>query len=106
MEATSGETGLEVFKEHQEEIDLILTDILMYGMDGVEFIKNVRERSPIIKVIFISGYKQKFSEHDDRQRVNFIEKSADVSQLLQKVNEVLKNKNPITNFIHKLVALL
>ncbi len=52
--AENGEEGQEVFRTFMP--DIILTDIRMPGMDGLELLKTVRESNPDVKVIILSGY--------------------------------------------------
>ena len=53
-EAVDGEDALQKLAENH--FDVILTDIRMPGVDGLELIKNIRERFPAIKIVIISGY--------------------------------------------------
>ena len=52
--AYSGEEGLEVFD--RESPDIVVTDIKMPGMDGIEVLKNIKENSPESEVIIITGH--------------------------------------------------
>ena len=52
-EADSGITGLRLF--HEEMPDLIITDIIMPDMEGVETIIEIRKMRPDIKIIAMSG---------------------------------------------------
>ncbi|KJS28823.1 MAG: histidine kinase [Desulfatitalea sp. BRH_c12] len=52
--ALSGEEGLEVFRK--ESPDLVLTDIKMPGMDGIEVLKHIKKVSPDTEVIIITGH--------------------------------------------------
>ena len=54
LSVASAEEALSVFEE--EEIDLIITDLKLPDMDGIELLKVVRERDPNIEVIMITGY--------------------------------------------------
>jgi YesN/AraC family two-component response regulator len=54
-EATNGIEGLEIIK--QPPVDLIITDIIMPKMEGLELIMNLRRDFPKIKIIAISGGK-------------------------------------------------
>lgn len=53
-EAASGEDALEHI--HTEEFDVVLTDIRMQGIDGVELLRRVKEQSPDAIVILMTGY--------------------------------------------------
>jgi two-component system, NtrC family, sensor kinase len=52
--AYSGEEGLKVFD--QESPDIVVTDIKMPGMDGIEVLKNIKTRNPEVEVIIITGH--------------------------------------------------
>ncbi len=51
--APDGRVGLDLFRQHP--VDLIITDILMPEVDGLEIIQTLRRESPEIKIIAISG---------------------------------------------------
>lgn len=104
LEADSGEAGLSVFKQHLNEIHLIVTDIYMPGMDGVEFIQNVRRLSSSPKVIFTSGYKPRLAVESEQHLAEFIEKSPDTVRFLQKVREVLDKKGSFMNVLNMVFA--
>jgi len=52
-EAADGKTGLRHFADHPA--DLVLSDILMPDMDGIEFLTTVRRRSPGARIVAMSG---------------------------------------------------
>ncbi|MBZ4647937.1 MAG: anti-sigma-factor antagonist [Desulfomicrobiaceae bacterium] len=54
LTAESGEEGLEVFERERPEI--VLTDIKMPGMDGIEVLREIKRRSPTTEVIVITGH--------------------------------------------------
>ena len=54
VSALSGETGLAVFQ--REEPELVLTDIKMPGMDGIEVLKRIKRLRPDVEVIIITGH--------------------------------------------------
>lgn len=51
--ATNGEEALKIFRD--EPADLVITDIIMPGKEGLETILELRERFPGVKIIAISG---------------------------------------------------
>ncbi len=87
--AESGDTALELIKK--EHIDLMLLDIKMQGMDGLETLKAVREKGYEFPVIMISGHgtieiaveATKQGAHD------FLEKPPDLNRLLIAVRNAL-----------------
>jgi DNA-binding response OmpR family regulator len=52
-EAGDGAAGLSLFNERP--IDLVITDLIMPNMDGVEMIRDLRRASPKVKIIALSG---------------------------------------------------
>lgn len=60
-----GVTALTLYKEHCEEIDLILTDLLMPGMSGMEMLQSMHAINQKLKVIVMSGYSELINEVSD-----------------------------------------
>jgi YesN/AraC family two-component response regulator len=58
--ASNGKEGLQKFEEFMPE--LVITDIRMPVMDGVEFVKNLQNLKKDVKVIFISGWESSESK--------------------------------------------
>jgi two-component system, cell cycle sensor histidine kinase and response regulator CckA len=91
VEAKSGEAALEIITAGEVPVDLLITDVVMPRMDGPGLVKEVRERSPEMKVIFISGY----AEDTFRKRlgndadIHFLPKPFTLKQLAAKVKEVM-----------------
>lgn len=56
LSAARGEEALRILAEHEDRIDLLLTDIMMPGMNGVEVAAQVLRARPGIQVFFMSGY--------------------------------------------------
>ena len=52
--AEDGEKGLEIF--HKEKPEIALVDVKMPGMDGIEVLKNIKEKSEVTEVIIITGH--------------------------------------------------
>lgn len=50
-----GEEAVEALKE--ESVDMIISDIMMPGMDGIELVQNLKPRLPQCKFVFISGHR-------------------------------------------------
>ncbi|WP_420434398.1 cell cycle two-component system response regulator CpdR [Hyphobacterium sp.] len=51
-----GDEGLSVFEANQDNFDLLLTDIVMPGIDGIELARRAAELTPALKIMFITGF--------------------------------------------------
>lgn len=88
--STPGE-AIELAEEHLGKLDLLLTDVIMPEMDGLELSKELVKMCPTVKCLFMSGYT---AETITRRGIldegkNFISKPFSRQSLSQKVREVL-----------------
>jgi two-component system cell cycle sensor histidine kinase/response regulator CckA len=58
LEAENGAQALDLIDAHSADVDLLVSDVFMPGMDGITLVSRVRARLPRIPVILISGYTQ------------------------------------------------
>ena len=56
LTANTPNDALKVAKEHQEKLVLLLTDVVMPGMNGVELAQRMRNQNPKLKCLYMSGY--------------------------------------------------
>ncbi len=91
LEACGGEEALEIVKNRDGVIDLLITDVVMPNMDGPTLVRNVRRLRPEIKVIFMSGYAEEaFRRNDEKaETLHFLPKPFGLKQLAAKVKDVL-----------------
>ncbi len=91
FEADCGEEALEVLDTLDNKIDLMISDVVMPGMDGPALLVEVRKRLPDLKVIFVSGYAEESVRNDlaDDRSVEFLAKPYSLDQINTKVKEVL-----------------
>lgn len=54
--ADDGEAALAIWNQHRASIDVVLTDVIMPKMNGGELAQKLREMSPRLKILFMSGY--------------------------------------------------
>ena len=96
IESGNGDEALGIMKTQGKDIDLIITDVIMPGMNGPSLISEIQKSYPDVKVIFISGYAEEaFSdaygiEHNDD--FNFLSKPFTLQQLVIKVKDVLNTQ--------------
>jgi two-component system cell cycle sensor histidine kinase/response regulator CckA len=89
LTAEHGEAGLAVFKEQTKPIDLLITDVMMPGMDGPTLAKEIRAVAPSLKIIFVSGYTEEKLKDTLGEGIYFLPKPFTLKQLAAKVKEVL-----------------
>ena len=58
VEAASGEEALEILKDAGLHVDIMLSDVIMPGLDGPGWVREARKARPEAKVIFMSGYAE------------------------------------------------
>ena len=91
IKAASAETALEIFTKEKDHIQLIISDIILPGMSGLELVNRLKSISPDVPVIFTSGYTE---EKIKLQKVveegaAYIQKPYDKDQLLTKIKKLL-----------------
>lgn len=59
LDAEDGRAALELFLQHQDTIDLVVTDVVMPRMNGADLAKEVEKIRPGTKVLFISGHPER-----------------------------------------------
>jgi PAS domain S-box-containing protein len=91
LEASHGEEALEVLRNHPGGIDLLLTDVMMPGMNGVELSYQAVAVRPEIRVLFVSGYTDESVLEGGQFPAGtaFLQKPFTLGSLLGKVREVL-----------------
>lgn len=90
----SGEDALEYLKNAQSaDIVLILSDINMPGMNGLELLKNIKEFYPHLKVFMITAYndKEKYETAIRYGAEEFLAKPIDFEKLKNQIKELQKN---------------
>jgi CheY-like chemotaxis protein len=88
-EARNGQEALKLFDQHGDAIDLLLTDVRMPYMGGIELAQHLRARRRTLKLLCVSGYP---SAADNDLAADFLAKPFSRDDLLTKVREVLDRK--------------
>ncbi len=93
-EAASGVEAMEVLEDYADEIDLIVSDVVMPEMDGPSLLREVRKSHPDLKFIFVSGYAEdafaKNLPEEEHGRFGFLPKPFSLKQLATTVKEMLE----------------
>jgi two-component system, cell cycle sensor histidine kinase and response regulator CckA len=92
LEATTGTEALDVFANHQGDVDLVVSDVVMPEMDGPTLCEKLRRERPDLKVIFISGYAEDaFRRHlAENKDFMFLQKPFDLKELAAAVKAALQ----------------
>ena len=97
VEAPDPYEALSICEQRRGRIDLLLTDIVMPGMDGPDLYRRLAPRHPELRILYMSGYsdgelngRRTFREGDA-----FIQKPFDLAALARKVRDVL-DVQPVT----------
>jgi len=92
IEARDGEEALEIAKEHAGQIDLLISDVIMPGMDGPTLLKHARQYLGAAPVMFISGYAASdFSDLlEGEEGVTFLAKPINIKMLAERVKQQLQ----------------
>ncbi|MDG2335821.1 MAG: ATP-binding protein [Myxococcota bacterium] len=92
--AAGAEDAMRIFEDVGEEVDLLLTDLVLPGTSGVELSHALRERVPEMKVLLVSGYDNGMLGPEERV-IPFLQKPFERASLLAKVQEVLMSPKPL-----------
>ena len=89
--AGSGHEALKVAKEHDSKVDLLLTDVMMPNMNGLELAEAMVADSPDVKVVFMSGCLQPAidSRNTPRFKNGFVKKPFSSKTLITHIKKAL-----------------
>ena len=91
LTASGGKQAIEVAREYSGLIDLLVTDVIMNGLNGSELAAILKAFRTDLKVLFISGYPSEFISHHGvlESGVALVEKPFTTHSLLTKIRSVL-----------------
>ncbi|PXA86661.1 hybrid sensor histidine kinase/response regulator, partial [Caulobacter sp. D5] len=92
LEASDGEEALVIAEENAGKIDLLISDVIMPGIDGPTLLKKARGYLGNAPVMFISGYAEaEFSDLlEGETGVTFLPKPIDIKTLAERVKQQLQ----------------
>jgi CheY-like chemotaxis protein len=85
------EAGIEACRLHPGNIDLLLTDVVMPGMNGKEMANRIVKMLPKLRVVFMSGYTEHVLLQDGQldARIEYLQKPFSLQTLRQRVARVI-----------------
>ena len=94
LEAEDGAAALQIVAGHKGAIDLLLTDVIMPGVNGRELATQITQLLPNIRVLYMSGYTENAIGHDGTldAGINLLQKPFSLPALKDRVREVLDSE--------------
>jgi two-component system cell cycle sensor histidine kinase/response regulator CckA len=94
--ASSGPESVELFRDHADEVDLVLLDVIMPEMDGAAVFEELNKIRPGVTVVLISGHAsaQEMPEILGRGCRGFLQKPFGVIELSQRLTPILGTAEP------------
>lgn len=88
--AEDGKSALEILK--QEDIDVIFLDLKLFGMNGIDLCRQIRESKPVSMIFAITGWAPLFEIEECREAGfdDYFEKPLDMEMLLGVVADAFK----------------
>jgi CheY-like chemotaxis protein len=92
LPASDGHSALELFDGRANEVDLVLTDVVMPGLGGAQFRKALKERAPELPVLIMTGHELEDEEQWDllSDVAGLLKKPVSLMAMAQAVQEALK----------------
>lgn len=89
----SGKEALEILEK--EHFDVVILDVRMPGMDGIETLKQMKKRRPLMEVIMLTGHASVESGMQGMQygAFDYVMKPAEMDDLLEKVRQAFERKS-------------
>ena len=91
--AFNGEDALRALEENKK-IEVVILDVKMPGMDGIETLAEIKKKFPLVEVIMLSGQATVESAIEGMKQgaFDYLMKPSDIDQLMAKVTEAVAKK--------------
>ena len=99
--ATNGADALKAMDAHR--IDVVILDVKMPGIDGVEVLRKTKQKYPLVEVIMLTSHASVESAVEGLKlgAFDYVKKPCDISDLITKVNEAYDKKHAMEEKIRK-----
>jgi len=94
VDAGDGAHAMDVFRKHRKDIDVVILDLTMPGMNGQETLGKIRALDPDVPIILSSGFNEieATRQFEGKGLAGFLQKPYTVSALSERVRSVLAMK--------------
>ena len=99
--ATNGVDALKAMNEHR--IDVVILDVKMPGLDGVEVLRKAKQKHPLVEFIMLTGHATVESAVEGLKlgAFDYVKKPCDISVLMAKINNAYDKKHAMEEKIRK-----
>ncbi len=94
LAAAEGPEALRIAGQHARPIDLLVTDLVMPGMGGLELARRLRAKDPAVKVLYVSGHADEKTLAAHEPGAVLLRKPVTFDALLAKVQDMLGQPRP------------
>ena len=97
LEAGSGEEALDLVRDPNLHIDVFVTDVIMPGLKGPEWVAQAREVRSDLSVVFVSGYAEDVFSDNGLEILNssFLQKPFSLAELAEVVQKAVAQPEPM-----------
>ena len=92
LTAMSGDEALKLVDELYDEINLVLLDLRMPGLDGIEVLKTIKKKHPEISVGILTAYEERKADCMKNNADFFVAKPYSLRDLYERVEEIVKKR--------------
>ncbi|MDX8397448.1 MAG: ATP-binding protein [Mariprofundaceae bacterium] len=92
LSAYNGEEGVQLFTEHQHDIDLVMSDIAMPKLDGVGMLHKITAIKPDMAFLFMTGYQDKSVGKELCNQYELMLKPFDFVKMSHVIRNILRNR--------------
>jgi CheY-like chemotaxis protein len=89
IEAKDGEQALQILRRRDTPVDLVISDVVMAKLGGIELARSLASERPSLPVLLISGYDIEGFADEPRHLTSFLQKPFTSGELLEKVAALL-----------------
>ncbi|SDF84098.1 PAS domain S-box-containing protein [Bradyrhizobium brasilense] len=96
VSAGSAQAALTILLQEEQQVDLLLTDVVMPGINGRELGRRAQQIRPHLRILYMTGYSRNAVVHQGRldEGVDLLEKPITQAKLALRVREILDRTNP------------
>jgi DNA-binding NtrC family response regulator len=87
--AENGVAGLDAFLDLKDEICLVLADIIMPAVNGLDMAESILKVAPEMKILIMSGYSDSAIEQQGRKRFPYIRKPFIYTVLVERIRSIV-----------------